>query len=327
MPRTCISRAAGIAGAMILATGLAPLGAQADECSGLLCVFASKPAAPAPSPPAAQPVQPVTTAEAQPAGETSVPKARPKPKPRPVPVVTISAGPTEVPRLKALAAIVPKTHVRIIEAKATDAVADFAVTSSLDQPRGIETAKLFAEEMHVVAGAKIHSMADLRGKVVSFGSGESASQAAARKAFAALDIKVAETPLELDNALDGLATGDIDAVVVLAPQPDQRLRKFKASGLHLVAWPQDATLPDGAVAASIDVGAYPGLGKPGDKVAALGVDAVLTLNPKGPRQQAARSFLGALSQHSAALSKRGFDLLKADLDARAGRRVANAEQR
>ena len=352
MPRTTRSRqsgGAGIAGAMILAASVLPLAGtavQAEDCSGILCMFTGRPAAtPAPQPapaPAPQPVsqpapQPVSQPAAAPApaqntesvdADADAPlKTKPRAKLRPTPVITIAADPAEVGRLKALSSVMPKVHVRIVEAKAKEATADFAVTTALDAPRGVEKAKLFTETMHVVAGPKIHSLADLAGKVVSFGAADSASRATARKAFDALNIRVAETPLDLDNALDGLATGDIDAVVVLAPQPDQRLRKVSAPGLHLVAWPQDAGMPDGAVAASIDAAAYPGLGRPGEKVAALGVDAVLTLTPKGQRQRTARSFLGAVSQHSALLSKRGFDLLKADLDARAGRRVAAAEPR
>jgi len=330
MPRTTII--ASVVGALSVAGCLLPAAAtaaRADDCSGILCMFSSKPAAPPAAQPAPQPAaaaQPATTAPEQATVDAAdpAPKAR---KSRPVPVVTIAAGPTEVVRLKALAAVMQKPRVRIVEARDSAPAADFAVTTTLDPDHSAEKARLFTEEMHILAGAKIRSMADLKGKVVSFGADHSPGQAAARKAFETLGIQVAETPLDLDNALDGLATGDLDAVVVLAPQPDRRLAKVAAPGLHLVAWPNDAAPPDGTVAATIDAGAYPGLARPGDKVAALGVDAVLTLQRKGERQPAAKAFLGALSQHSAALSKRGFDLIKADLDQRSGSRVANVDAR
>ena len=111
---------------------------------------------------------------------------------------------------------------------------------------------------------------------------------------------------------------------MLAPQPDARLAKVKGQGLHFVAWPQTATPPDGTTAVTIDAGAYPGLAKPGEKIAALGVDAVLAAGPKARTQPAAKAFLGALAQHSATLSKRGFDLIRADVETRQDRRVANA---
>ena len=134
-----------------------------------------------------------------------------------------------------------------------------------------------------------------------------------------------ETPLDLDNALDGVSTGDIAAVVVLAPEPMARLKTV--TGLHFVGWPDGAALPAGAVASSIDGGAYPGLAKPGETIPAMGIDAVLTLNPRGARKPAAKVFLVDLSQHAGALARHGFDLIKADLETRNGRRVASADHR
>ncbi len=135
-----------------------------------------------------------------------------------------------------------------------------------------------------------------------------------------------ETPLDLDNAIDGLATGDVDAVVMLAPQPIDRLKSVSTPGVHLLSWPEGSSLPNGASAATIDAAAYPRLAKPGETIRAMGVDATLTISARGAKQVAAKTFLKALSLHSEALTKRGFDLLKADLDSRAGRRLASADR-
>ena len=117
-------------------------------------------------------------------------------------------------------------------------------------------------------------------------------------------------------------------MVVLAPQPDKALSRLKAApGLHLVSWPTDAPLPEGAVAVSIPGGSYPTLEQSGGAVRAMGVEVALEAAGHGATSPAAKGFLQALSQHSAALSKRGFDLIKADLDARAAHRVASAERR
>ena len=200
--------------------------------------------------------------------------------------------------------------------------------TAVDGAASGEKARLFTEQLHIVAGTGVLSPADLKGKVVSFGPEKGPAQAAARKAFAALGVSVKETPLDLDNALDGIATGDVAAVVVLAPQPDARLARLKTtSGLHLVSWPEGTAVPDGDTMTSIPGSAYPGLAKAGDSVRALGVEAALDASGKGATSPAARAFLTALSQHSAALSKRGFDLIKADLETRNGRRVASAERR
>ena len=163
---------------------------------------------------------------------------------------------------------------------------------------------------------------------MSFGPDKSSGQAAARKAFAKLGIGVTETPLEVDNALDGIATGDVAAVVVLAPQPDAHLAHLKTtSGLHLVSWPDGAAMPDGAAAATIPGSAYPGLAKPGESIRTVGVEAALDASGKSATSPVGKAFLASLSQHSAALSKRGFDLILADLETRNGRRVASAQTR
>ena len=278
-----------------------------------------------PTPPVAL-AQPADVADpADPAGSSS--KSQPRKVAKPVPTVTIAAGGDEALRLKALAATLPKMRVHIVSGDAAKN-ADFTVAAAVDGPAPSEKARLFTEELHVVAGPGVLSLADLKDKVVSFGPDKSPAQAAARKAFAALGVSVKETPLDLDNALDGMATGDIAAAVVLAPQPDARLARLKTtSGLHLVPWPEGVAAPAGASMASIPGSAYPGLAKPGDGIRAVGIEAALDASGKGATSPAAKAFLTALTQHSAALSKRGFDLIKADLETRNGRRVASAERR
>ena len=103
-----------------------------------------------------------------------------------------------------------------------------------------------------MAGEKVHTVADLAGKVVAFAGAGTSQEDAARQAFATLNIKVKDTPLDLANALDGLSTGDIEAVVVLAPQPITQLAVLGTPGLHLISWPEGGSVPDDAVVTSID---------------------------------------------------------------------------
>ncbi len=322
----------GLVGGLLAATSWTAMAQEAqpasNDCSGFMCkVFGSKiedrPARPAAA------VQPALAADvadpADPAGAS--PKAHLRKTVKPVPTVTIAADGAEAVRLRTLAASLPKTRVHIVNLGASKG-ADFTVVRAVDGAAPGEKARLFTEQLHIVAGAGVLSPMDLNGKVVSFGPDKGPAQAAARKAFAALGVSVKETPLDLDNALDGIATGDIAAAVVLAPQPDARLARLKTtSGLHLVSWPEGAAVPDGDTLASIPGSAYPGLAKAGDSVRALGVEAALDATSKGATSPAAKAFLTALTQHSAALSRRGFDLIKADLETRNGRRVASAERR
>ena len=322
----------GFVGGMLALSSWAAMAQEAQpasgDCSGFMCkVFGSKIGErPAPQAPAAQPTPAADVADPSDAA-TASPKSKPARKAvKPVPTVTIAAGVPEAARLKALAASLPKTRVHIVGADA--AAADFTVAPVVDGAAAGERARLFTEQLHIVAGPGVHSLADLKDKVVSFGPDKGPTQAAARKAFAALGVSVKETPLEIDNALDGIATGDVAAALVLAPQPDPHLARLKTtSGLHLVSWPEGTVAPDGDTMAAIPGSAYPGLARPGDSVRALGVEAALDASGKGATSPAAKAFLAALSQHSAALGKHGFDLIKADLETRNSRRVASAERR
>lgn len=328
----------GLVGGLLAASSWSAMAQEARQpasggCSGFMCnVFGSNLDERRPSPPpAAQPassaIDVADPADGAGAAAPSEKGRSSKPVAKRVPTVTIAADGPEIRRLEALAASLPRTHVHIV-ATGSGKVSDFTVAPAVDGATSREKARLFTEQLHVVAGPGVHSLRDLAGKVVSFGADKSPAQAAARKAFASLGVNVKETPLELDNALDGIATGDVAAAVVLAPQPDRRLARLKiTSGLHLVSWPEAVAVPDGASVTSIPCSAYPGLIKPGDSVRAVGIEAALDASGRGEAGPAAKAFLTALSQHSATLSKRGFDLLKADLEARNERRVASAERR
>ncbi len=311
---------------------VASFGAQAQEaapqaagCSGFLCIFSSGSKQPVADPAAlpavpAGAVAPETTADAGPSntgakGSRSTPAGH---------TVTIAADAADVTRLKTLASVTRQGRVRFVK---DGEDADFRVVKVLGEAPGRTKVKLFNEQIHIVAGGAIQTIADLKNKVVSFGPVDGPTRAAARRAFEALAIPVKETPLDYDNAFDGLATNDVDAVVVLAPQGVERLTKLSAPGLHLVSWPEQARLPDGASLGSIAATSYPNLVRTGDSVRAVTVDAVLSMSEKGAKEPAAKRFFASLAQHSAALTKRGFNLLKADLEERTGRRVASVERR
>jgi hypothetical protein len=307
-----------LVGVMSVGAAHAEDGAAAKPDCSFPCFFRSAQPAPAPQAVAAEPA-PAPVADA-------IPSAA-KPAPKIVHALTIAADDAEVGRLKALTGVMPGQPIRIVKAPSG---ADFAVETALQpasDPTRFHDAKLFTEQLHIIAGAKIARVEDLRDHVVSFGADGSPGQDAARKAFQALGVNVKETPLDLDNALDGASTGDVDAVVVLAPQPFERLKSVSQSGLHLLAWPDSGSLPAGAIDTTISADAYPGLTKPGETIRAVGVDAILSVSAAGAKQPATKRFMNALALHSTALSKRGFDLLKADLESRTGRRVASADKR
>ena len=214
---------------------------------------------------------------------------------RPTQRAVIAADPADMDGLKRLVALAPNSNVRIVasNAKTSAKNIDFYVVTALDPTDIRKSSRLFEAQLHIIAAANIRSLSDLTGKVVSLGPDKSPTQVVAREAFAALGIPVQETPLDLDNALDGLSTGDVEAVAVLAPAPIARFEALSTPGLHLMSWPDGVSLPAGAKVSSIDPSAYPGLVQSGGPIAALGVDAVLKKNPDHARLQEDETSLAA----------------------------------
>ena len=99
--------------------------------------------------------------------------------------------------------------------------------------------------LRIVAAKDVTSLAQLAGRPVSFGPNGDLAQAAGRRAFAALGIKVVETPLDLDNALDGAASGDIAAFVVFDSRDAAKLHSLRATDLHLLSIPAGREAPEG----------------------------------------------------------------------------------
>ena len=336
------TRTTGVAATLIL-TAMVPASAWAQQadgaCSGFTCLLkivtppdgwlsSPKPAVShaTVADPASRPIGDATSVDVK--SEKAFEPVKKAPKPA-RPLITIAVKSAEVGRLRSLAAAMPRERIRIVPAvdAGEAANADFTVSEALDTAGTRGKAKLFTEQLHIVAGDKVRTVADLAGKVVAIAGGGGSDEDAVRRSFAVLNVAVKDTPLDLANALDGLATGDIDAVVVLAPQPVTQLESIKVPGLHLVSWPDGGPVPDGASLTSIESDHYPSLVKPGETIRTVGVDAVLTMSAKGAKDPAARAFLGSLSQKAAALSRHGSDRLKADAGQRSGSQVASADRR
>ncbi len=319
----------GIAGAsLVIAVSAAaaqdipaPPQAAGDNCSFLGCLLHGH-GDPAPASQKAATVPAATVPD--PARAAAGPAKAARPKAKPAEAVTLAADAAEKPRLKALAAVRPRHRLHLVAAHADEA--DLTLAPTLDPASGVTALHLYSEQLHVVAGPAIRTLADLRDKQVSFGPADGPTVSIARQAFAAAGIAVKEMSLDQANAFDGLATGDIDAVVMLAPQPSPVLAKLRVPGLHLVEWPEGSSMPPGASAQLLPEASYPGLVKNATRV--LAVDAVLRLTARGERSAAARGLFASLKQRTAALARYGFDRLgDAEPELRQGRAVAKDQQR
>ena len=133
-------------------------------------------------------------------------------------------------------------------------LADFAVVSldslvsgAKGDPEWIKrvpyVARLAPEALEVIAPREIKSINGLQGKLVSFGDLDSATSTSGRMLFSRLGVTPNQTNAPLPEALDALAAGKVDAVVVLGAEGAPVLDDFGGDGrFHIVPIPWSATL-------------------------------------------------------------------------------------
>ncbi len=137
-------------------------------------------------------------------------------------------------------------------------------------------AKLFNEEMHVVARAEVSDIRALDGKTVNVGPEGNGAEITARAVFDAIGITVREAHLDQADALAKLKAGDIDAMVVVAGKPAPILAHIDdASGLKLLSVPYAKGLEDNYYPETLTQADYPQLIGDGARVDTVAVCAVL----------------------------------------------------
>jgi len=87
--------------------------------------------------------------------------------------------------------------------------------------------RLPVSEMHVLAGADIKSIEDLRGKKVSFGPAGSASSLTGTIVFQRLGVKVEHVLLDNATALTKLKSGELAALVRVIASRSASSRTFR----------------------------------------------------------------------------------------------------
>lgn len=121
-------------------------------------------------------------------------------------------------------------------------------------------AKLFNEEMHVIAGPSINSINDLSGKSVNFGEAGSGTQATSELVFQALGIKVNEVNMGQAEALQAISEGKIAATILITGKPSSFVKTLnKSDGLKLIPIPFSKPLVDDYYPATLTHADYPKL--------------------------------------------------------------------
>ena len=113
----------------------------------------------------------------------------------------------------------------------------------MDEARPVCFANLRAKLLEVIAPREIKSIGDLQGRAVSFGDLDSATSISGRMLFSRLGVTPAQTNEPLPEALDALAAGKRDAVVVLGADGSRAFDGFGDDRrFHVVSIPWSTTL-------------------------------------------------------------------------------------
>lgn len=159
-------------------------------------------------------------------------------------------------------------------------------------------ARLYNEEVHVIAGRDINDIRELAGKKVNVGSEGSANAQTAELIFERLGIAPIIVHIDQPTALAQLATGDLVADVLVSGRPVRALQDFAGDGhFKLLSVPYEAALQDIYLPARIEGVDYGNLVPPGRTVETLAVPIVLATfdsTPGSPRAARMARFTDAL---------------------------------
>lgn len=151
-------------------------------------------------------------------------------------------------------------------------------------------ARLYNEEVHVIARRDVNSVSDLAGKKVNVGPEGSANAQTAELIFDRLGIAPSIVHLDQPTALAKLATGELTADVLVAGRPVKALQEFAGDGhFKLLPLPYADALQDLYLPAKIAPVDYGNLVPPGLSVDTLAVPVVLaTIDAPSGSPRAAR---------------------------------------
>ena len=137
-------------------------------------------------------------------------------------------------------------------------------------------AKLFNEEVHLVAGPDITSIRQLKGRKVNFDANGSGTSYSMRDIFRAFDIDVEEVSMSQIEAVEKIRSGEIAATALIAGKPVRSMSKLaRKDGLHLVPIPYPTQMIGDYLPATLTHDDYPDLVASGEVVDTVAVGAVM----------------------------------------------------
>ena len=170
----------------------------------------------------------------------------------------------------------------------------FVRTDTLDQLRqdkrlkNIERhiqfiAKLFDDELHIIAPKAVQTVGDLSGKRVSFDVKGSGTDYSGRAMFREFGVTVEAINVDQPTALEMLRKGEIEAVVSVAAKPVAFVAGFEPGNrFHFVKAPYPDTMNEAYVPATLTRADYPKLvGDEAVETVAVGTILGVYNSPKG----------------------------------------------
>jgi uncharacterized protein len=137
-------------------------------------------------------------------------------------------------------------------------------------------AKLFNEEVHLVARANVTSIEQLRGLKVNLDAKGSGTSYSMRDVFNNLGIEVQEVSMSQAEAFEKVKSGEIAATVLIAGKPVRSMTKLSsADGLHFVPISFPSQLRADYYPSSLTHDDYPDMIAAGQSVDTIAVGAVL----------------------------------------------------
>jgi TRAP-type uncharacterized transport system substrate-binding protein len=137
-------------------------------------------------------------------------------------------------------------------------------------------AKLFNEEVHLIARPNITSIEQLRGLKVNLDAKGSGTSYSMRDLFKELAIEIEEVSMSQAEALEKVKSGEIAATAVIAGKPVGSILKLSRSDrLHFVPIPYPGQFIGNYLPAPLDHDDYPELIASGETVETVAVGAVL----------------------------------------------------
>jgi uncharacterized protein len=137
-------------------------------------------------------------------------------------------------------------------------------------------AKLYNEELHVLARQEVRSLSDLAGKAVNFSDLGGGTQFVARELFAKSGISVREVNMGQADAIEKMKSGEIAATIYVAGKPGPAFaRAPRDLGFHFLPVAYGSAFEENYYPAMLEAEDYPALIPDGQSIETIAVGAIL----------------------------------------------------